>query len=383
MKAILWPLIGVLVLLALAWTTLFGLARGSQSTAPRSSSPTFTATPPSATTTVPGAEGSPAERRSADGSPTNGSPSEVPGQPSFFDRLRGRVGSAVPEKPAPRASLPRGERDERDEGRDAGADPRVGGPDSKLMIVLDASGSMARENRSGGTSMSAAQNSVDDILGRIAPETQVGLRVFGSEVDSGGTPTPRACRDTRLIAPLAPLDRGELRRSVRSFQPVGETPIAYTVEKAIADLGPGGERSILLVSDGEESCRPDPCETLAEAERLGVDVRINTVGVRVGQTARRQLSCLAQYSGGTYTEARSDGELRAAMHSALDDFSQAAAGSQVDSQAEAAASEGADLSAQDRRTRGDDSPGLSPGAAAAAIIVLLIVMSGTKRPRRK
>lgn len=217
--------------------------------------------------------------------------------------------------------------------------------------------------------MGAAQESVDNILGRIAPETQVGLRVFGSEVNSGGTPTSRACRDTRLIAPLAPVDRSELRRSVRSFSPVGETPIGYTVEKAIADLGPGGERSILLVSDGEESCRPDPCEALAEAERRGVDVRINTVGVRVGATARRQLSCLAQYSGGTYTEARSDGELRAAMRSALDDFSQAAAGSAPDSQAAA--------------SQGGDSPGLSPGAAAAAIIVLLIVMSGAKRSRRK
>lgn len=405
MKAILWPLIGLLVLLALAWTTLFGLARGSDSPAAKPPSPTFTTTPRPAPTTLPTADGSPADRR----------PSEVAGEPSFLDRLRGRAGSAAPAKPAPQGStagdkdaggslferLRGGRAEEPDRpgsdsragppsgvsarNRDPSAATRAGGPNSKLMIVLDASGSMARENRSGGTSMSAAQDSVDDVLGRIAPETQVGLRVFGSEVDSGGKPTPQACRDTRLITPLAPLDRSELHRSVRSFRPVGETPIGYAVEQAIADLGPSGDRSILLVSDGEESCRPDPCEALREAERSGVDVQINTVGVRVNETARRQLSCLAHFSGGTYTEARSDRELTAALRSALNDFSQAAASSEADSPAGSAVSRDAnsDLSAQGRSARGSDSPGLTPGAAAAAIIVLLIAASGVKRSRRK
>ncbi|WP_168583375.1 vWA domain-containing protein [Gephyromycinifex aptenodytis] len=425
MKAILWPLIGLLVLLALAWTTLFGLASGSDSSTARSPEPTFTTTPaPSADA----GSGSGSKNDGSNSAPDSGRDERLnrDGEPSFLDRLRGRTdtgsqrdrnqpGSSVPEQnqadpprrggsfldrlrgrgreePAaaadPRAtpdSSPGARAGSAGRGRDTAGGAPSGGADSKLMIVLDASGSMARENNRGGTSMSAAQNAVDQMLGRIDPATQVGLRVFGSEVNSGGKPTPQACRDTRLITPLAPLDRNELRRSVRSFQPVGETPIGYTVEKAIGDLGSGGERSILLVSDGEESCRPDPCEALRKAESSGVDVRIHTVGVRVDANARRQLSCLAEYSGGTYTEARSDAELAAAMRTAIDDFTQAAAGNGIPSRDGSAATRGAEPAprpAQQLRS-GQEPTGLSPGAAAAAILALIVTASAVKGSRKK
>lgn len=390
MKAILWPLIGVLVLLALGWTTLFGLARGTDSTAARSPVPTYT-------TTIPATPPPSIEPRQDVAPPADG-----PDEPSFLDRLAGRdqaqdragrstrtdesdSGSFLDRlrgedaEPAPR-------QDAREPARTRStprpADDLAGGSDTRLLIVLDASGSMARETRD-GTSMTAAQSAVDDVLADIDPATQVGLRVFGSEVDSGGRPTQAACRDTRLVAPLAPLDRDGLSDAVRSFSPVGETPIGYTVEQAMRDLGTAGRRSILLVSDGEESCRPDPCEALREAEDSGVDVRIHTVGVRVGDTARSQLRCLAQYSGGSYTEARSDAELSGAMRSALDDFSQAAAGDGPGARADGAQDPARDTSAAAEPELGGDSTGLSPGAAMAAIIVLVIAASGFKGSRKK
>ena len=50
-------------------------------------------------------------------------------------------------------------------------------------------------------------------------------------------------------------------RAVDSFTAKGETPIAYSLEKSVDDLGPSGKRVLILISDGEETCAGDPCPT--------------------------------------------------------------------------------------------------------------------------
>ena len=72
--------------------------------------------------------------------------------------------------------------------------------------------------------------------------------------------------------------------------------------------------TVILVSDGEETCNADPCALGAELEKLGVDFTAHVVGFDLPQgKARAQLQCLAKSTGGRYVEARDAAELNKAL----------------------------------------------------------------------
>ncbi len=75
----------------------------------------------------------------------------------------------------------------------------------------------------------------------------------------------------------------------------------------------------MLVSDGEDTCAPPaPCDVASELHQQGIDLTIHTVGFKVDPTAREQLSCIAQTTGGTYSDAADAGQLTQALASKVD-----------------------------------------------------------------
>ncbi len=64
------------------------------------------------------------------------------------------------------------------------------------------------------------------------------------------------------------------------------------------------------MSDGEDTCAPpDPCQVARDLKAQGVTLTIQTIGFQVDQGARRQLECIAQATGGTYTDAKDAAQL--------------------------------------------------------------------------
>lgn len=61
-----------------------------------------------------------------------------------------------------------------------------------------------------------------------------------------------------------------------------------------------GRRSILLVSDGEPTCKPDPCTVARELAKQGIDLEIDVVGLDVNSAARSKLQCIAHAGHGVY-----------------------------------------------------------------------------------
>ncbi|MGG5257924.1 VWA domain-containing protein [Phycicoccus avicenniae] len=183
----------------------------------------------------------------------------------------------------------------------------------RLLLMLDASGSMKKPDPSGLTKIEAAKKALTAVVGALPEGSQVGLRVYGATVDSNGKPTKAACADTQNVVPVGALDRPALTKAVSRFTAVGETPIAYSLQQALADLGPTGKRNIVLVSDGEESCVPDPCPTVKKLVADGVDLQIDTVGFAVSGKARAQLQCIADAGRGTYYDAKDADALSASL----------------------------------------------------------------------
>jgi Ca-activated chloride channel homolog len=181
----------------------------------------------------------------------------------------------------------------------------------RMMIVLDSSGSMKERAAGGETKIVAAKRALGTVIGSLPESQPVGLRVYGATVfsrDDAG-----ACTDSQLVVPVDTGNRADLRTAVRSYKPYGETPIGYALQQAAEDLGAEGRRTIVLVSDGEPTCDPDPCQVARELTKQGVELKVDVVGLDVAGAARAKLQCIAGAGNGTYYDVDSSEEFAASL----------------------------------------------------------------------
>ena len=179
--------------------------------------------------------------------------------------------------------------------------PVAAAADGKLVLVLDSSGSM-QDKIDGGRKITVAKRALNAVVDRLPDGAQVGLRVYGARVDDEDDPA--ACTDSQLVVPIGPADKPALKEQIARYRPLGETPISYSLEQAAKDLGASGRRTVVLVSDGKESCGEDPCVTAGNLAERGIDLKVDVVGLAVTGAARSQLRCIADKGRGTYYDAK-------------------------------------------------------------------------------
>ncbi|TLP98105.1 VWA domain-containing protein [Nesterenkonia salmonea] len=189
---------------------------------------------------------------------------------------------------------------------DTAQDPRHQMEHSEMILVMDASGSMNADDAGDQTRIAAAKDSLNSVVDSLEDHQHVGLRVFAGEVTD--SEAPEACEDSRLVVDIDTDNRDELRSAIDDYDAVGaRTPLAHALEEAADDLGDEGNRTIVLVSDGEENCVEDPCEAAQAIADQGIDVAIHTVGFQIedeeSEAAREQLQCIAEAGGGDYFDA--------------------------------------------------------------------------------
>ncbi|MEE9299249.1 MAG: VWA domain-containing protein [Acidimicrobiia bacterium] len=197
-------------------------------------------------------------------------------------------------------ALASAQEDEEEDGPPAGA----------MLIILDASGSMNNVDEDGVPFIDKAKEAVLRLIDALPDDIAVGLRVYGHREPN--TDAVRGCQDTELVAPVVPLDRDAIREAVEGLEASGFTPIGLSLQEAAADLPDEGPRTIILISDGEDTCSPpapDPCQVAEDLFGAAFDVRIESVGflIDTGSAAEQQLRCIAEVSGGGYrTVGRAD-----------------------------------------------------------------------------
>ena len=183
----------------------------------------------------------------------------------------------------------------------------------KVLLLLDVSGSMNTKLNGGGSKFAAAKKALKKVAASLPAGTEVGLRVYGSEVKEDQDENPAACQDTKLVLPIGPLDQQKMNAAVDSFKAQGATPIAYSMGKAVDDLGESGKRVLILISDGQETCAKDPCPVVKKLADRGVDLQFNAIGLAVNSKARSQLQCIATAGGGAYHDASDTDSLQQAL----------------------------------------------------------------------
>lgn len=185
-----------------------------------------------------------------------------------------------------------------------------------IALILDASGSMKTNLADGKTRIEAAKTAVSDFVTGLAPDTRLAFRAYGHQ-----SPTSKKdCKDTSLLTPFntASTNKAAIIDQARALQPQGYTPITYSLTLAAQDLASeeSTTRTVVLVSDGKETCEADPCaaaKALAEADAKLV---VHTVGIGVDTVTRSQLQCIARMARGNYYDANSASELTGVLSKA-------------------------------------------------------------------
>jgi len=181
-------------------------------------------------------------------------------------------------------------------------------PGSEVLFILDGSGSMwGRVNEV--EKIVVAKDVMTGLIEDLPADINAGLITYGHR-------TRGACDDIEVIATPGTTPRAELLTALSAVTPLGKTPISDSLLRAGEVIRQTENSvSIVLVSDGIESCDGDPCATAALLREQGVDVRIHVVGFDVDAEAREQLSCIADVGGGDYYQAGSADALTEALAS--------------------------------------------------------------------
>lgn len=195
---------------------------------------------------------------------------------------------------------------------------RAKAPTKNLEIILDVSGSMSTALGK-KTRWTTALDVLRDVLARLPSDFRVGLRLYGHRESSR---SPKTCTDTELVVPIDELDREAILRAATAVKPRGETPLVYSVLQAPADLKEAGGGTVILITDGEESCKGNMATAAAELKAADQEVILNIVGFTLtGQKARATLSAFAESTGGRfYAASTGEGLAQALLIAAVDKF---------------------------------------------------------------
>lgn len=147
----------------------------------------------------------------------------------------------------------------------AKAQPEKAKP-ARILFLLDASGSMANTWNKGESRFQAASRiviAIMDSIQNVNPDVSFGLRAFGEQYPAKDS----NCTDTKLEVNFGCQNQSQMKARLGWLQPRGFSPIALSLKKAAEEDFTEDDHyaySIILITDGGESCGGDICATVQE-----------------------------------------------------------------------------------------------------------------------
>jgi len=185
---------------------------------------------------------------------------------------------------------------------------------TNVEVILDASNSMWGQIQ-GVAKIAIAKEVLEQIINRLPDEMNVGLRLYGHRY---GLNDRRACQDTELKVPIGPIDKAVLIDIIKKIQPKGKTPLVYSVLQAGDDFKDIPNGSIILITDGIESCDGDIDSIAPALKASGIELKLHIVGFDIKEAeARAELEAIAKSTEGTYLDAKDSQELLSSLEQTL------------------------------------------------------------------
>jgi len=176
----------------------------------------------------------------------------------------------------------------------------------QAVIIFDASASMW-EQIDGVNKITIAKEALNKVVNEWNPNVELGLTVYGHRKKGD-------CSDIETAVPVSIVDKDKIISIIKKIQPKGKTPIARTLQKVAEELKFTEEKAtIILISDGKDSCDADPCAVAKNLEKRGIDFVTHVIGFNVDKKTDKQLECIADETGGEYFSANNATALNEAM----------------------------------------------------------------------
>lgn len=182
---------------------------------------------------------------------------------------------------------------------------------ARTIIVLDASGSMWGKVK-GRAKIEIAREVIADLVKKLPEDTELGLVAYGHRRKGD-------CADIELLVSPARLDREAFIGKVEELKPQGMTPLTHAVEFAARELAHTEHAAtVVLVTDGEETCDRDPCAAAEALEKAGVKFTAHVVAFDLDAKAAKSVECFAKKTGGLFLRADDAASLGNAIGMALE-----------------------------------------------------------------
>jgi Ca-activated chloride channel family protein len=176
----------------------------------------------------------------------------------------------------------------------------------RTIIVLDASGSMWGQI-DGKPKLEIARETLRTVLQSVPADMELGLMAYGHR-EKG------SCSDIELVVPPAAGSAAAITQAADGMKFLGKTPLSAAVRQAAEALRYTEEKStVILITDGIETCEADPCALGKELEQSGVDFTAHVVGFGLTADEGREVACLAENTGGKYLQASDAAALKDAL----------------------------------------------------------------------
>ncbi len=167
---------------------------------------------------------------------------------------------------------------------------------SPILFIYDASGSMWGQ-LDGKTKKDIASEVLATTVSSLPENQNIGLMAYGHR-EKGD------CNDIELLINLNNSSKTSITNSVSKINALGKTPLARSAAQAINSLKESGTKAtIILITDGIESCDGNICDVVAKAKADGIDFKLHIVGFGLKEAETEQLKCAADAGGGNYYNA--------------------------------------------------------------------------------
>ncbi|HEX6091830.1 MAG TPA: VWA domain-containing protein, partial [Dongiaceae bacterium] len=171
--------------------------------------------------------------------------------------------------------------------------------ETNILFIVDASGSMKKKLETGESRMDAAKKAMAEALTAMPPEARLGLLLYGHR-------KAKDCTDIELASPIGADDAAAISKRISGLRAKGETPIAESLRQAQRSFAAlkGQDNRIVLVTDGIEECKGDPCAAAEELRAAGFDLKVDIVGFTLSEKQRALIQCVPDITGGQYYDAQ-------------------------------------------------------------------------------
>ena len=168
---------------------------------------------------------------------------------------------------------------------------------NRILFIFDDSFSMNGPWNS-NIKIEVAKTVMGDFLDSLknTDHLQLALRCYGHTTFFR---PERNCEDTKLEVPFgeAKNTSEKIKNRIRKLEPMGTTPIAYSLAQCINDFTPCNNcrNIVILITDGIEECNGNPCQVSIDMQKKGIFLRPFVIGVGLDVKFADVFACMGKF----------------------------------------------------------------------------------------